>query len=116
MKNDKEPSGRKPGMDRDAVGPVHSRERPGLDSEEVMTANTQKDGHFLLSQSDDQRREENGLNDDLTPDQSKDVPDWDSVEENQGRLAAARNSKGTDYDGTVRAHFNCVVLLRTIKN
>ncbi|KAG7475275.1 hypothetical protein JOB18_028396 [Solea senegalensis] len=102
--NDNAPSRRKTGVDKVSVGTMDmsreliqdygSREWTGLDSEEGMTVDNQKGGKHT-SGSDLQRKAErvNVLDRELSPDESRDLPDGDSVEENRGRLAAAVNSK-----------------------
>ncbi|XP_056237337.1 uncharacterized protein LOC130172559 isoform X3 [Seriola aureovittata] len=124
MVNDNTPSGRKKGVGKDSVGPVDvsrrlvqdlgSREPTDLDSEEGMTVVAQEDGNLsgkqVIRLSGDKVidsasqganlqgkvRRVNGLIGVLAPGQSREMQDWDSAEDNNGRLPAVGNTRDTD--------------------
>ncbi|XP_040900904.1 uncharacterized protein LOC121186281 [Toxotes jaculatrix] len=120
--NDNAP-GRKTGVDEDSVEPVDtsrrtmvqdqgSTERTDLDSEEGMDGNLS--GKQVIRLSGDkmtdsagqganlQRRagRVNGLNGMLAPGQSREMLDWDSLEDNNGRPAAVGSIRDQGYDET----------------
>ncbi|XP_047187693.1 uncharacterized protein LOC118302810 isoform X2 [Scophthalmus maximus] len=83
-----------------------SRVRTDLNSEEGTTVDT-RDGNLsgrqvFRSSGHLQRKAEamTGLNAMLTPGHSREMQDWDSLEQNNGRLAVVGNSRHTDYDET----------------
>lgn len=85
-----------------------SRVRTDLNSEEGTTVDT-RDGNLsgrqvFRSSGHLQRKAEamTGLNAMLTPGHSREMQDWDSLEQNNGRLAVVGNSRHTDYDGRIR--------------
>ncbi|XP_023275523.1 uncharacterized protein LOC111664943 [Seriola lalandi dorsalis] len=124
MVDDNTPSGRKKGVGKDSVGPVDvrgrlvqdlgSREPTDLDSEEGMTVVAQEDGNLsgkqVIRLSGDKVidsasqganlqgkvRRVNGLIGVLAPGQSREMQDWDSAEDNNGRLPAVGNTRDTD--------------------
>ncbi|XP_071325100.1 uncharacterized protein [Trachinotus anak] len=121
--NDNTPSGKTKGVGKDSLEPVYASRRPvqdrgsreatDLDSEEGTTVIAQEDGNLsgkqVLHVSGDKvidnasqgtdlqgkARRVNGLNSMLAPGQSREMQDWDSAEDNNGRVAAVGNSRET---------------------
>ncbi|KAF0045297.1 hypothetical protein F2P81_001826 [Scophthalmus maximus] len=113
---DNAPSQRKTAEDKGSERPMDmsrrldqdhgSRVRTDLNSEEGTTVDT-RDGNLsgrqvFRSSVHLQRKAEamTGLNAMLTPGHSREMQDWDSLEQNNGRLAVVGNSRHTDYDET----------------
>ncbi|XP_041843149.1 uncharacterized protein LOC121641211 [Melanotaenia boesemani] len=77
-----------------------SRESADQDSEEGMKVKA----HGVHESTDVQRQARpgivKGINDKMLPGQSREMLDWNSLEDNNGRLTAGGSSKDADYDET----------------